>query len=621
MFGHTRRSSRLARLTTSSAALLLAAAVVAGCSSSNGTPPGASSAGAKQKGGTVTWAELPATYANWIFPFMPLSYFSVANSQDFQYLMYRPLYWFGGESVQPVVDYGLSTADAPQYTNGGTTIVINLKGWKWSNGETVNAKDVIFWLNMMEAELSNWAGASPGGIPTNISSYSATGPLQVTIHLKKAYSSLWYTYNELSQISPMPMAWDVTKLGATAGTGGCTSDSASDKWAKCTAVYNFLVAQSKATSSYVSSPIWSITDGPWKLSSFDTSGNVSFVPSPTYSGSPKPTISKFTEVPFTTDTAEYTALKTGALTIGYIPSQDLPVKAGGSIMPPVNPLGSSYNLEPNYDWGFAYYLINFKNAQFGAEFKQLYIRQALQYVDDQVGMSKAAWRGYSYPTTSAAPAEPAGNQWISSDQMENGGAGPYPFSIAKATSLLTSHGWKMVGGVMTCQSSAKCGAGIAPGAKMSFTLDYSTGESAFTNEVQVYKSDASQAGIQVNIVGKTFNTVIGEAVPSNPGWQGAMYGLWIYSPDYEPTGEELFATGAGSNGGSYSDPTMDNLINQTETSSSLSTYHTFNNYAATQLPYIYMPLNYTIQATTSTLHGVDWNPLQTELPEYYYFTK
>jgi peptide/nickel transport system substrate-binding protein len=623
MFGQRHRR-RLGRLATSGGAIVLAATLAAGCSSGGGTPPGASG-GAKIKGGVVTWAELPATVPNWIFPFMTLTYFSVANSQDFQYMMYRPLYWFGGESVQPTVDYGLSVANAPVYTNGGKTIVINLKGWKWSNGETVNAKDVIFWLNMMNAEFSNWAGASPGGIPQNFTSYSATGPDQVTIHLNKAYSSLWFTYNELSQITPMPMAWDVTKLGGAAGSGGCTTDTAADKWAKCVAVYNFLTAQSKNTASYVSSPIWSVTDGPWKLSSFDTSGNVSFVPSPTYSGSPKPTISKFTEVPFTTDTAEYTAVKTGALSIGYIPSQDLPVRTGGSFLPPTNPLGSSYTLAPNFNWGFAYYLINFKNPQFGAEFKQLYIRQALQYVDDQLGMTKAAWRGYAYPTTSAAPAEPAGNQWISSDQMENGGQGPYPFSIAKAKALLSSHGWKMVGGVMTCQSpgtgASQCGAGIAPGAKMSFTLDYSTGVAAFTNEVAVYKSDASQAGINVNVVGKTFNAVAGEAVTTNPSWQGAMYGLWIYSPDYEPTGEAFFATGSGSNGGSYSDPTMDKLIQATETSSSLSAYHTFNNYAAEQLPFIYMPLDYTIQAVNPKLHGVDFNPLQTELPEYYYFTK
>jgi peptide/nickel transport system substrate-binding protein len=328
----------------------------------------------------------------------------------------------------------------------------------------------------------------------------------------------------------------------------------------------------------------------------------------------------FKEVPFTDDSAEYTALKTGSIDIGYIPSQDLPAKSPTATLPTTDPLGSGWTMEPNYDWGFAYYLVNWNNPAVGPLFKQLYIRQALEYVNDQLGISKAEWRGYAYPNTGPAPNEPS-NPWLSSVQTENGGAGPYPFSISKAKSVLTSHGWSLVSGVMTCQDPAKCGTGIKTGEKLAFTLDYSTGEAAMTNSVAIYKSDASEAGIDVNVVGQTFDTVAGEAIPSNTSWQAAEYGLWIYSPDYEPTGEELFATGAGSNAGSYSNAKMNSLIAATQTNSSIATYHAFDNYAAEQLPYIYVELPYGIQVVKSTLHGVDFNPLQTFLPEYYYFTK
>jgi peptide/nickel transport system substrate-binding protein len=594
------------------------ALTAAGCGSSSSPSSGGSST-AKVKGGTVTWAELPSSQANYIFPFMSLAYFSVSNSQDFQYQMYRPLYWFGGENLQPTLDAGLSPADTPTYTDSGKTVVINLKGWKWSNGETVDANDVLFWLHMMSAEIANWAGFSPNGIPQNITSMSATGPDQVTLHLDKAYSDLWYTYNELSQITPMPMAWDVTSAGAKAGSGGCTTAVA--PYTACKAVYNFLAAQAKNTGSYTSSPIWGVVDGPWKLSAFNTAGNDSFVPNTKYSGPQKPTISEFTEVPYTSDTAEYTALQSGAVDIGYIPAADLPVKSPTQALPSTNPLGSSYALAANYDWGFAYYQVNWTNNAMGPVFKQLYARQALELVADQNGIAKATDRGYGYANTGAAPAEPASNPWLSSTQKENGGQGPYPFNPAKAATLLEAHGWKMVGGTMECQTPSKCGAGITQGQKFTFTLDYSTGQAAFTQEAAIYKSDASKAGIDVNIVGQTFNTIIGEALPTNKNWQGAMYGLWIYSPDYEPTGEDLFATGAGSNSGAYSDKTMDSLINATETTNGYSAYHTFANYAAIQLPFIYMPLSYGVNAVSSKLHGVIFNPLQTELPEYYYFTK
>ena len=52
---------------------------------------GASSSSSK----AVTYAEQPTTTPNFIFPFYPGSDCSVANADQFQFLMYRPLYWYG----------------------------------------------------------------------------------------------------------------------------------------------------------------------------------------------------------------------------------------------------------------------------------------------------------------------------------------------------------------------------------------------------------------------------------------------------------------------------------------------------------------------------------------------
>ena len=51
---------------------------------------GASSSSSKP----VTWAEQPTTTPNFIFPFYPGSLCSVANTDQFQYPSYRPLYWY-----------------------------------------------------------------------------------------------------------------------------------------------------------------------------------------------------------------------------------------------------------------------------------------------------------------------------------------------------------------------------------------------------------------------------------------------------------------------------------------------------------------------------------------------
>ena len=377
------------------AAVAAAALIAAGCGGSSGGGGGTgSSGGTPVKGGTATQYVLSGTQANYIFPFMSLTYFSVYNSQFFQYMMYRPLYFFGGNNQSVAVNYPLSVAQAPIYSNGGKTIVINMKGYKWSNGETVNANDVLFWLHMMAGEGKNWAATSPGGIPENITSMKATGPNQLTLKLNKPYSSLWYTYNELSQVTPMPMAWDVTKLGAKAGSGGCTTDSAADKWAKCVKVYNFLIDQAKKTSTYATSPLWSVVDGPWKLQTFNTDGSDVMVPNKAYSGSPKPQISAVKFVPYTTDTAEFTGVKANQVDVGLVPSQDLPQKSVSQVLPPTNPAPSTYNMLPSYNFGVNYYQVNWNNSTFGPVFKQLYFRQALEYLDDQLGMSKSIYRGY-----------------------------------------------------------------------------------------------------------------------------------------------------------------------------------------------------------------------------------
>ena len=98
------------------AGLLTLALVATACSSS----PSTSNSGS---GGqtTATYAEAAQTPPNYIFPFMSLAFFSVNNINQFQQMMYRPLYWFGNGNT-PNLNPSLSLAQNPVYTNGGTTV-------------------------------------------------------------------------------------------------------------------------------------------------------------------------------------------------------------------------------------------------------------------------------------------------------------------------------------------------------------------------------------------------------------------------------------------------------------------------------------------------------------------
>lgn len=616
-----RRKIRVAGVAVAAATALLAAA----CGSSGSNSP-SSNSGTAVKNAVATLANINGAGANCIFPFETTQCYSVTNYEDFMYLMVRPLYMFGGNSNTSIsVDYADSPASAPVYSNGGKTVVINLKGWKWSNGETVNAKDLIFDLNMLEAEKANYAGYTPGLLPDNMVSYSATGPNQVTLHLKKGYSSLWFTYNQLAILEPMPMAWDVASAGAAAGSGGCTTDSAADGWAKCKAVWTFLNSQNKNTSTYATNPLWQVVNGPYRLTAYNVNGSYTFVPNTKYSGPQKAGVTlKFQN--FTSDTAIYTALKTGSLSLGTIPSTDLG-PAQKNFLPATNPVQSQgYFLQAAYSFGIGYAYINFNNPTLGPVFKQLYFRQAMMMLNNQPGMDSAVGRGYSYPTTNGVPPYPR-SQWVTSSMTANGGQGPYPYDPAKAESLLASHGWKKVGGVLTCESAgtaaSDCGAGIAKGTQAKMTMAYTSGISTQADQVDILKSGLAQAGIQLSPNAQTFDTLLGDTTPCKPSqssckWDLLYLGGWLYNgPGFEPTGEALYQCGVPNNSGSYCDPKMDQLITATQTSNSLGTFATYANYNAQQVPALWLPWQTSVVAVSNNMKNVTQNPLLTFFPEYW----
>jgi peptide/nickel transport system substrate-binding protein len=612
------------------AAVAATALLAAGCGSSSTS--GSSSSSTSVKNAVATLPIVTGTGPNCIDIFEGTQCYSVASLEDFEWQMFLPLYTFGGNSNTNVtVDYALSPADAPVYKNGGKTVVINLKGWKWSNGTTVDAKDLIFFLNMLEAEKAAYAAYTPGLLPDNMTSYSATGPDQVTLNLKQGYGSTWFTDNQLAILDPFPLAWDVTSLTGAPGSGGCETDSAADGWAKCKAVYTFLNNQNKDTSTYATSPLWKVVDGPYKLVSFNVDGNFLMKPNPSYSGSPKAAVSlKFEE--YTSDTAVFTGLRTGALSTDgpniAVPSTDL-APAGKGFVPPSNPLAAEgYTLDPAYEYGIGYAYINFNNPTYGPVFRQLYFRQALMELNNQKSMSSSVGRGYYYPTPAGVPPEPAaGNPFISSDMTENSDQGPYPYDPSKAEALLSAHGWKVTGGVLTCESAGSgpsdCGAGVAKGTQAKFSIDYSSGLSIQQDDVQILKSGFAQAGIQLSLVPETFDDLLADTVPCKPTassckWTFLYLGGWLFSgPGFEPTGEPLYETGSPNNSGSYSNPEMNTLINETHTSASMTVFHNFANYTAEQVPALYLPWYTSIYAVSNDLHNATWNPFTTFFPQYW----
>ena len=604
------------RVTLLGAGVATLALVAAGCSSNNSTTSGTTPV----KGGTAVMAEPPSQTPNYIFPFMDPSVSTNQNLFDFTYLMYRPLYWFG-QGSQPVLNPSLSLAGTPTFS--GQNVTITLKHYMWSNGTPVTAQDVVFWINMMRAVPQHWFGSVPGGFPTNVSDVRAVSSTELTMTMNKAYSPTWFVYNNLSQITPMPAAWDRT----ASGPSDCAT-TVSD----CAAVYNYLADQAKDLNSYATSPIWSIVDGPWKLSAFSADGHVTFVPNKSYSGPVKPKLAEFQEVPFTTDTAEYNVLQSPSsstkIDVGYMPEPlTLPAKPPGAAAG-TNPLSAKgYTLAPLYAWGIGFYVMNLDSTTGnGPVIRQLYFRQAMAYLMDQQGVINGPLRGYGSVTVG-----PVGNVPVTKFLSPMGRQGdPFPFSVAKAKALLTSHGWKVVpGGSTSCIDPAKCGPGIAQGKTLSFNFPYASGFGWLASEMSELQSNAAQAGIRLNLQPEPINQVTAVAaancvaVKTPCNWDMANFEGFTFSPDYLPTGDVLYKTGATSNYGGYSSAANDAMIEKTLTSANLSYMYAWQDYLAPQLPFEWQPFPaYQLTEVANNLKGV--TPQSSTLsitPETWYFVK
>jgi len=601
------------------------ATVLAAC---GGTSSTSGAGGGPANTSTVTFAMEPGGLASYPFPFMTLanaSADSVFNVNDFQYLLYRPLYWFG-EGTTPYLNTTLSLAYPPTYQ--GHQVTIRLKSYyKWSNGEPVDAQDVVFWMNMMTAEGSQGIYYSPTGLPADVSHVKAASKFVVTMDITSAkFSEPWFTNNELSEITPMPMAWDRT---ATGPSDCITTISA------CTAVYNYLNAQSTLSpSTFGASPIWGVVDGPWKIQSLNSLGKLTVVFNKQYSGPVAPRhITTFIEVPFTSEQAEYNVLQdpTGSqiIDVGYLPTVDAPVPPAGASVG-ANPSSlPDYTLSSVYAWQLSYFPYNFKNDTGQAPiFDQLYFRQAFQSLVDQEGVIAGPLHGYGKPTIGPVGDYPL-TKYLSPTLERLGDQ--WTLNIGYARQLLASHGWAPnSAGIDTCVhpggGPADCGPKIPSGAQLKFNLIYPTGLDWMESSVRELASNASLVGIQVSLSAEPFNQVTGTAFGQfGESWQLAEWGSWTYAPDYLPTGDELFETNAPNNAGQYSNARNDALIAATLDARTSSEFYTamynWQDYLAGQLPVVYVPDSPTLMETIDGLNIGPQNSASTITPEDWYYLK
>jgi len=586
----SRRPRTLALCAAAVAAALGLAACAAGGSSgsinsSSGVFGSVPAASGTPVAGTITWAEPPGSAPTWIFPIEPGADFTVYSSDDFNYESWRPLYWTQN-GVSPTIDEALSLAYLPTYSNGDKTVTVRMKtNYKWNDGQPVTANDALFFLDELQAAIkesaSNWGAYVPGvGIPDQVVSASAPNATTLVLKLNKPVNPTWFTDDELEYIQPMPVqSW--AKSSASGPVLNFTTA------ANATAIYNFLAKASGSTGTYATNPLWQVVDGPYRLTSFNnTTGAYTMAPNPSYDGPKSKVVPTLQAVPYTSDTAEFNAVLSKSIDIGYIPQTDVPqisrIKAAG------------YHVFGYPDWGFSYVNYNFadKTGDFNNIINQLYVRQALAHLQDEVGYVKAFFHGAGGLDYGPVPAVP-----VSPYSPANAVKNPYPFSITTAASLLKSHGWHVVpGGVSTCAKpgtgAGECGSGIPAGTKLSFNVLYVNDPSIYGEMLTDWASDAKKVGIAITLQAGTFNHVVD--VADDPGspktidqWAMSDYGGFTDSP--YPTTFGIFNTSGSDNGGFYNDAEANKLINASVSGGNPAAVKAEASYLTEQQPSLFQP--------------------------------
>jgi peptide/nickel transport system substrate-binding protein len=547
--------------------------------------------------GAINFAEQPGGAPTWILPIATVAAQAVYNVLDFDYLMWRPLYW-PDQGVAPAIDPALSLARAPVWSDGGKTATITVNSrYKWSDGRPLSAQDVAFDIDLIQAAVkenpTNWAGYQPGFFPDDVASLSTPNASTLVLNLKSAVNPSWFYEDELQSLQPLPAhAW------AKAAASGPLLDFTDPANAK--KIYDYLITQENATSTWVTNPLWQLVDGPFRLSAFDHgTGSYTMTPNPSYGGPSSHQITTLHAVPFSTDSDEFSALRAGTVDFGYVEPDDV------SQTPALKADG--YNVFGYPDFGWSYAIYNFKDTtgDFNHIVAQLYFRQAMAHVQDQRTYIREFMGGAGSPDYGPVPPLPA-SQYTPSDASDT-----YPFSLDQATSLLTGHGWTVIpNGTDTCVDPGtgpnQCGAGIPQGTPLAFNLIYNSDSTLIKQQVTALAAAAKQVGIAITLVSSNLNSILtndDDATAPQNASKWAMEDFTSYTAVAYPTTVTVFNTPGVYNFGGYSDAEADSLINASITSSNPDAVKAEATYLTAQQPALFQPNPDVVVAWKKTLSG------------------
>ncbi|HEY0188378.1 MAG TPA: peptide ABC transporter substrate-binding protein [Cellulomonas sp.] len=587
------------RLSAAAAVTVAALALVAGCSSSDDQDDSATPSD------SVSYALSAGFTPNWI---LPISTTGHTNTNTFALLatLWEPLVAVDGTSGTIEEDEQASIADSYEFSEDGTVLTITLKDRTWSDGEPITSRDVEFWYDLVSANKESWASYVEGSFPDNVTDFTVVDDSTVSFTFDQAYNQSWILFNsQINLITPLPYhAW-----AKTSDDEEVDVDANLDRTAEgATAIYDYLVSEAEDVASYADNPLWQVVSGPYTVSEFTTSGQVTLTKNDAYDGDDPASITTVNLMPFTTVDAEENAVRAGQVDYGYISSSSLDQEDTFTDL--------GYTVDPWEGWSITYIVYNFNSATNGAVFDQLYVRQAIQMSVDQDSISSVIQSGASTPSYGPVP-QSADSDYVSQTQLDE----PYSYDTSAAQELLTSHGWEIGSdGVAVCEDAGtgdtQCGEGVAAGTRLSMTLVSQSGSTVTDNMMTEIQSSLAETGIELEVNAVASDQVLSQTPKCEEGaaectWDLSFFGTagsW-YFPAF-PAGDQLFATSGAANFGSYSDADVDALITASHTATDDAAIQDYSATLAEDLPVIWLPSpTYQVSVIDSDLQGVTQDPM------------